>query len=139
MACFDDEEELRAQRRSFTSSSGCSFSSSDDDDDLMFEQVSNYASIKPAWFDFSCAARNITHTHKLCETNSTIAKLQHVGVHDDRISAPSTLLEDRARLLPAPCHVPAPTRRRSHRAQRCIAESLATMPTIAEPIVDAHG
>ena len=135
MARFNNDEDLRSQRRSFMSSSGCSFSNSDDDDDLMFEQVSKYASIQPAWFESSCASRRRNLEHKLCETNSTIAELHRVGVRDGRISAPSALLEDRAKLSPATCRIPAPTRGRPHRAHRCIAESLATIPTI----VDAYG
>ena len=137
MACFGDEE-LRAQRRSFMSSNGCSFSSIDDDDeDLVFEKVQNYvAPLQPAWFESSRASSRRNLEHKLCERDATIAELHRVGIHDDRIFAPSTLLEDRARFLPyAPSRVPAPTRRRPHRAHRCIVESavsLATMPTIVE-------
>ena len=121
MACFDDEN-MRAQRRSFMSSNDCSFPSSNDEDNLMFEQVSNYVSIKPAWLDSSRALQSRNLEHKLCECDSTIAKL--VGVRNDWVFAPSTLLRDIMRLPTAL------TRRRPHRAHRYIAESLATMPTI---------
>ena len=135
MAGFSlSDEELRAQRRSFTSSSDSSFSSSEkDDDDFMFDQVQNYvATVKPAWFDSSRASPSRNLSHKLCTCDSTLAELR-VGVRDDRMFAPCILHKDRAELPPSPCQNSASTRRRPHRAHRCIAESLAIMPTIVDP------
>ena len=118
-----DNKTLRDQRRSFTSS-GCD----DTDDELLFEQVQNYVPpIKLACFASSRAS--LILEHKLCERDSTIGEIHHVLARNDGLAS-NILLEDRA--SPSPCHKTAPKRLRPHRAHRCIAESLATMPTIVE-------
>ena len=118
-----DNNKLRDQRRSFNDS-GCD----DTDDELLFEQVQNYVPpIKLACFASSRAS--LILEHKLCERDSTIGEIHHVLARNDGLAS-NILLEDRA--SPSPCHKTAPKRLRPHRAHRCIAESLATMPTIVE-------
>lgn len=134
MAFFD--EALHAQRRSFNRTSFCN---SEDEDDKLFERFeqcqTNFGTspTKPAWFDASRGRASTSPRHVATQTNMMVPEIS-LGPRecdDNNLPTLRTLLEKTPSSSPLN-HAPSPTRSRLHRAHRCIAESIAAMPTTLE-------